>query len=439
MWPIVCIHNRFSCTGANCDFSVSTSLIICCNRFAVDGHVTNRHCVHVYLTRPPLSISGVVARSVFSFAGDVILWRFNWQTLVRSHLLAHRTDSEVHWKATFHIGYRLRCVQWSRIHLLQNVELFLLSIPTIKEWILTARFPKLSSKRLHSLEPRIKWQWWHQFCGLKCGFITIHLITMVWQYLKGPQIDGPQWRMLWGFCFVVHTISDTFPFERRFWGSSIDVSFGSAICSDVTNASKAETFFVNFTVPSSFVFAWFMTRFSEDSLSVPDFQAVQFSIFTFHRFVTNSMKVACFITQISHHHWSKTAVTAVDNCHNASFHFCIIREQMLLRCQLFFQVCGAHCEKNSQLRVFKQLFSCAFSMALFQNFPGLDGVREVVILGSFRRRQDLPAVVQTLLTTATGERAADLRLCSKPGSRSASRTISRASPSALENQKCCNS
>ena len=71
-------------------------------------------------------------------------------------------------------------------------------------------------------------------------------------------------------------------------GSSIDASFGSsAICSDVTNASTAETFSVNFTLPSSFAFALFVTRFSEHFLSVPDFQAVQLSIFTFHRFVTN--------------------------------------------------------------------------------------------------------------------------------------------------------
>ena len=181
MWPIVWIHNRFSCTGVNCDFSVSTSPIICCNRFTVAGHVANCDNVQVHLIRPPLSITGVVALSVFSFTGDVILWRFNWQTLVHSHLLAHRTDREVHWEATFHIGYRLRCVSCPRIHLLQNVELFLLSIPTIKEWILfvslilIARFPKLPAKRLCSVEPGIKWQWWHQFCGFKCGFITIHL------------------------------------------------------------------------------------------------------------------------------------------------------------------------------------------------------------------------------------------------------------------------
>ena len=60
--------------------------------------------------------------------------------------------------------------------------------------------------------------------------------------------------------------------------------------------------------------------------AVPDFQAVQFSIFRFHRFVTNCVMIATFVTQISHHHWSKTASKAVDDCHGASIHWCIIRE-----------------------------------------------------------------------------------------------------------------
>ena len=45
-----------------------------------------------------------------------------------------------------------------------------------------------------------------------------------------------------------------------------------------------------------------------------------------------------------------------------------------------------------------------------------------------------------LLPAANGShRAANLRHCSKPGSRSAPRTTSRASPSVLEIKKCCNS
>ena len=68
---------------------------------------------------------------------------------------------------------------------------------------------------------------------------------------------------------------------------------------------------------------------------------------------------------------------------------------MLLRCQLCFQVCGAHGEQNSQSHVFRQLVSSALSVTLFKISQGFDGVREVVCFGSFRRRQDLPAVVKT--------------------------------------------
>ena len=73
------------------------------------------------------------------------------------------------------------------------------------------------------------------------------------------------------------------------------MSQDSAIRSDVTNASTTETFSVNSTLPISFAFAWFVTRFSEDFLAVSDFQAVQFSIFTFHKFVTAGIMVAIFV------------------------------------------------------------------------------------------------------------------------------------------------
>ena len=67
-----------------------------------------------------------------------------------------------------------------------------------------------------------------------------------------------------------------------------------ATCSDVTNASTAETFSANFTLPSSFAFAWFVTRFGGNFLSVPEFQAVQFSVFILHRFITTGMMIAIF-------------------------------------------------------------------------------------------------------------------------------------------------
>ena len=132
-----------------------------------------------------------------------------------------------------------------------------------------------------------------------------------------------------------------------------------------------------------------------DFLAVPDFQAVQFSIFTSHRFVTTSMKVAIFITQISHHPWSNTAGTVVENCHNVRF-FCPKSGNKCCCAVNSFSRYVGHSERRiAQSHVFRQLVSSAFSMALFHNFPGLDGVREVVNVGSLRWRQDLPAVVQT--------------------------------------------
>ena len=236
-------------------------------------------------------------------------------------------------------------------------------------------------------------------------------------HLKGTQqIDGPQWHILSGLCFFVLTISHAFSFGRRFRSPPIDVSFGSAICSDVTGSSTARTFSVSFTLLASFsvAFAWIVTRFRENFLSVPDFQTAQFSLFTFHRFGTSGVVVVVFIAQISHHHWRETTGTTVDDCHNVRLHLCIIWEQMLLCGQFFHKACEAHGEKDGQSfswpvgtwqtgfqvtfsvsHVHRHLVSSLFSVSLFKIFPGLDGVREVVYFGNFRWRQDLPAVVQT--------------------------------------------
>ena len=65
-------------------------------------------------------------------------------------------------------------------------------------------------------------------------------------------------------------------------------------------------------------------------LAVSDLQTVQFSIFTFHGFVTTGMVVVVFIAQFSHHHWSKTVCATVDDCCDASFHVRLIWEQVLL-------------------------------------------------------------------------------------------------------------
>ena len=92
-------------------------------------------------------------------------------------------------------------------------------------------------------------------------------------------VDFPRYQSTLSFplhpipCPMAHFVRSLFLRPRNFqhvclWaqtlGSSIDVSFGSAICSDVTDASTAETFSVSFTLPSTFAFAWFLTGFNED-------------------------------------------------------------------------------------------------------------------------------------------------------------------------------
>ena len=191
------------------------------------------------------------------------------------------------------------------------------------------------------LEARSRWQRWHHSCGFFRGFMNINLIfygvTVVWQHLKGPQINGPQWNMLWCFWLFFLATFSTFSFGCSFRVSSIKVSLGSAIRSDVTNASTAEIFFVGSTLPSTFsvAFARIVSGFGQHFLAVSDLQTVQFSIFTFHGFVTVGMVVVVFIAQSSDHHWSKTAGATVDDCYDVSFHVCLIWEQVLLCCQLF--------------------------------------------------------------------------------------------------------
>ena len=60
---------------------------------------------------------------------------------------------------------------------------------------------------------------------------------------------------------------------------------------------RPQAFSVSFPLPSSFVLP-LLRSFNENLLSVPDFQAVQFSIFTFNRFATVRMMIAVFVTQI---------------------------------------------------------------------------------------------------------------------------------------------
>ena len=93
-----------------------------------------------------------------------------------------------------------------------------------------------------------------------------------------------------------------------------------------------------------------MTRFSQDLLDVPDFQAIQFSIFTFPQIRHYQHDSSYLHHSKFYHHWSKTAGTAVDNDHTSSLHLCIIPEQLLLRCQLFSKSVG-HIERRRASRM----------------------------------------------------------------------------------------
>ena len=93
--------------------------IVTAFRSTSSGH----HCASL-----ELSLGRSFPSLEMSYCGALIGRR--WST---PQLLTHRTDRKVHWEATFHIGYRLRCVSCPRIHLLQSVKLILLPIPTTKE------------------------------------------------------------------------------------------------------------------------------------------------------------------------------------------------------------------------------------------------------------------------------------------------------------------
>ena len=119
-----------------------TSLTICFNKFPVDGHVANCDCVQVHLVRLPLFIFGVVARSVFSFTGDVLLWRLpasstlNGQGSSLRSTLSHRVQSSVRFVPKDPFVAKRRTCSCSHPNN-QGVDLFV-------SVILIAKFPKLT-------------------------------------------------------------------------------------------------------------------------------------------------------------------------------------------------------------------------------------------------------------------------------------------------------
>ena len=165
-------------------------------------------------------------------------------------------------------------------------------------------------KSLYCWTKRQVWQW-HNSCGFFKEFHQLHHHLRHHRGLTASRRTPNRWSPM-HFCDVSGSSSSQlptpFPLGKDFGWSSINASLGSAICSDVANASTAETFFVGSTFPSTFsvAFARIVTGFGENFLAVSDLQTVQFSIFAFHEFVPAGIMIAGFVVQISHHHWSRT-------------------------------------------------------------------------------------------------------------------------------------
>ena len=172
-----------------------------------------------------------------------------------------------------------------------------------------------------------------------------------------------------------HNFQHLFLFGANFRESSSHVSLGSAICSDVADAFTAETFFVGFTLPSTFsvAFARFVSGFSENLLHL-HFPRIR-------------------------HHWQACC------------------------CLTCLQATGLKCVLG----------------VVVPFLLGSDGVREVVYFGNFGGDKICLLSSRLLPAVNGSHTAASLRHCSKLGSRSAPRTTSRASPSVFEIKKCCNS
>ena len=78
--------------------------------------------------------------------------------------------------------------------------------------------------------------------------------------------------------------------------------------------------------------------------------------------------VTGIIVQISHQSRSEATGTAAESFHNVCPHLRILREQMLLCCQLSFEVCGTHGEEDGKTNVLGQLVSSALMVSLFKTF-----------------------------------------------------------------------
>ena len=127
------------------------------------------------------------------------------------------------------------------------------------------------------------------FCGFVCRFVILHLSPWSDKFLKKLNSMVTNGTMCEDSVFFILAISNTFP---------------------LANVSTAETFSVSCALPSSFVFTWIKTRFSENLLAVPVFPSDIVLHLHFPQIRHCSHDDCCLRhSKFSHHHWSSITET----------------------------------------------------------------------------------------------------------------------------------
>ena len=134
---------------------------------------------------------GDVARSVFSFTGDVVPWGFHWQTLVPASGTQNKQESSLRGNPS---------------HRVQTSVRFVPKNPFVAVTFI-AKFPKLPAKRLCPLEPRIRW-----YGGIISVVSFVDSSSSMAHFCKVSVSSSSQFPTL-------------FPLGADFGWSSIDVSF----------------------------------------------------------------------------------------------------------------------------------------------------------------------------------------------------------------------
>ena len=215
---------------------------ICCNRFAIDGHAANYQATALHHWS---------CRSVgLLFTGNVTLWRFNWQTSVHLQFpahTAHKTDRGSSFTSGTDFGafrtQRSICCNAS------NCSCF----PSQQSNNGSCSSPSHVFRNL----PQNISIFLNQESGGNGGIISV---VHVWIHHHPPPHRGltiprrtqhrwsPMAHFVKSLFLRPHNVQH-FSLWAQIWVKfPIDVSFGSA-CSDVTNASTAETFSVNLPFP----------------------------------------------------------------------------------------------------------------------------------------------------------------------------------------------